>query len=81
VDGLALGVDERLGLGEGLGWEKPLECGGGGGGGVGDEKGGVIGEGDGKLRPLYGVRRGESEGERVSAGGVDHAMDGEGARV
>lgn len=49
VDGLALGVDERVGLCEGLGWEEPLECRGGGGGGVGDEEGGVIGEGDGEL--------------------------------
>jgi len=39
VDGLALGIDKRVRLGEGLGWEKPLECGGGGGGGVSDEKG------------------------------------------
>jgi len=41
----------------------------------------VIGEGDGELRPFYRVRRGESEGERGSACGVDHAMDGEGPRV
>lgn len=57
VDGLALGVDERVRLGEGLGREEPLECGGGGGGGVGDEEGGVVGEREREVGPTYGMWR------------------------
>lgn len=82
MDGMALGVDERVGLVESLRRREPLEGRGRWGSGVDDSQSGVVGEGDGELGPSDWVRGGEREGKRrVVGAGIGNGVDGERASV
>ena len=82
VDGLALRVDEREGLVEGLRRREPLEGGGGRRGGVDDEEGGVVGKREGEVAASDWVLvGGEREGDGSLGLWVEDGVDGERARV
>lgn len=81
MDGLALGVDERVGLVEGLGRREPLEGGGRRRSGEDDEDRGVVREGDGEVAAPDWVGRREREWERGTGFWVDDGVNGERASV
>lgn len=81
VDRLALSVDERVGLVEGLRWREPLESRGRRRGGEDDEDRGVVREGDAEVAASDWVGRREREWERHTGIGVDDGVNGDRASV